>query len=130
MLSNRIGRAFIIELELKNFNVAEWRVLLTIAQNAPTTGIKITSQWAMDKMTVNRSIASLHKRGLIQKKNNQDRRKIDLVLTPSGVIAYRDILPIANDRYHKIMESLSKTEEQSLRQTLLKIINHIDNATE
>ena len=131
MLSNRIGGAFIKELELKNFNVAEWRVLLTIAQNAPTTGIKITSQWAMDKMTVNRSVKSLHKRGLIQKKqNNQDRRTIDLVLTPSGVIAYRDILPIANDRYHKIMENLSKTEEQSLRATLLKIINHIDNAIE
>ena len=67
MLSNRIGGAFIKELEVKNFNVAEWRVLLTIAQKATTTAIKITSQWAMDKMTVNRSIASLHKRCLIQK---------------------------------------------------------------
>ena len=68
MLSNRIGKAFLKELGLKDVSVADWRVLMTLTQHAPTSGINITSRWAMDKMTINRSIKSLHKRGLIQKK--------------------------------------------------------------
>ena len=131
MLSNRIGKAFTKELELRDVSVAEWRVLMTLAQHAPTSGINITSRWAMDKMTINRSIKSLHKHGLIKKKQNRkDKRTIDLILTPLGYSLYRELLPIANDRYYKIMESLNKVEKKSLRVTLLKIINHIDKTTE
>ena len=131
MLSNRIGKAFLKELELKDVSVADWRVLMTLTQHAPTSGINITSRWAMDKMTINRSIKSLHKRGLIQKKQNRkDKRTVDLILTPLGNSLYSELLPIANDRFHKIMESLNKVEENNLRLTLLKIINHIDKTSE
>jgi DNA-binding MarR family transcriptional regulator len=131
MLSNRIGKAFLKELELKDVSVADWRVLMTLTQHAPPSGINIASRWAMDKMTINRSIKSLHKRGLIQKKQNRtDKRTVDLILTPLGNSLYSELLPIANDRFHKIMESLNKVEEKNLRLILLKIINHIDKTTE
>jgi len=131
MLSNRIGKAFLKELGLKDVSVVDWRVLMALTQHAPNSGINITSRWAMDKMTINRSIKSLHKRGLIQKKQNRkDKRTVDLILTPLGNSRYSELLPIANDRFHKIMESLNKVEEKNLRLTLLKIINHIDKTTE
>ena len=127
MLSNRIGKAFALELENRNITVAEWRVLLTLAQYEPASGQAITGRWAMDKMAVNRAISSLQAQGLIEKKkNNKDKRVIDLLLTKPGRHLYEQLVPLANDRYHKLIAGLDKQEEKQLRETLLKMIIHVD----
>jgi DNA-binding MarR family transcriptional regulator len=128
MLSNRIGKAFVAEMEAHEITVAEWRVLLTLALNATASGKEITERWAMDKMAVNRAISSLQKRNLIEKnQSSEDRRVINLMLTTSGQNMYDTLVPIANQRYHKLMAGLDKPEEQHLRATLLKMILHADS---
>ncbi len=127
MLSNRIGKAFAAELENRDITVAEWRVLLTLAQHQPASGKAITGRWAMDKMAVNRAIKSLQTHGLIKKEMNQaDKRVIDLRLTEAGQKLYATLVPIANQRYHKLLAGLDKQEEKQLRETLLKMITHVD----
>ena len=119
MLANRIGRAFVNEMEAHQVTVAEWRVLLTLAMHDVASGQEITGRWAMDKMAINRAIASLEQRGLIEKrKNNQDRRVTDLLLTETGQALYDKLLPMANQRYRDLMAGLDKKEEKNLRQVL------------
>jgi len=128
MLSNRIGKAFAEELDSQAITVAEWRVLLTLAQHSPASGKQIAGRWAMDKMAINRAISSLQARKLIAKKpNDKDKRVIDLLLTQKGKKLYEQLLPIANQRYHKLMAGLDKLEEKNLREALLKLILHVDD---
>ena len=128
MLANRIGKAFATELESQDMTVAEWRVLLTLAQHQNASGQEITGRWAMDKMAVNRAIKNLEQRGHIKKERSKaDRRTIKLQLTVRGRKMYDDLLPMANDRYHALLSGLDKKEEKQLRQTLLKMIAHTDS---
>jgi DNA-binding MarR family transcriptional regulator len=128
MLANRIGKAFASELENQDMTVAEWRVMLTLAQHQNASGQEITGRWAMDKMAVNRAISSLDQRGLIRKmRSSEDRRTINLQLTAAGRKMYDALLPMANDRYHELLSGLDKSEEKQLRQTLLKLITHTDS---
>jgi DNA-binding MarR family transcriptional regulator len=127
MLSNRIGKAFATEIEARSITVAEWRVLLTLSQQKQISGQEITGRWAMDKMAVNRAISALQQRGLVEKKqNSQDKRVVDLMLTQTGQALYEQLLPMANQRYHKLLAGLKKPEEKLLRDTLLKMIIHVD----
>jgi DNA-binding MarR family transcriptional regulator len=131
MLSNRIGKAFAAELESQDVTIAEWRVLLTLAQYESVSGKEITGRWAMDKMAVNRAISSLQRRDLIQKKvNSADKRVIDLMLSAQGRKLYDQLLPVANERYHKLLAGLNSIEEKQLRATLLKLIVHVDGVAE
>jgi predicted transcriptional regulator len=54
-------------LGLKDFILVKSRILLIIAHHIPTSEINIVSQWAVDKININRSIQSLPSRGMIQK---------------------------------------------------------------
>ena len=131
MLSNRIGKAFAEELDSQAITVAEWRVLLTLAQHSPASGKQIAGRWAMDKMAINRAISSLQRRNLIKKKiNSVDKRVIDLMLSASGHKLYDQLLPVANERYHKLLSGLNSIEEKQLRTTLLKLIVHVDEIEE
>ncbi len=128
MLANRIGKVFASELERRDLTVAEWRVLLSLAQYQNASGKEITDRWAMDKMAVNRAIRNLELRGLIKKTRSQkDRRTINLALTVAGRKIYDELVPMANDRYHALLSGLDKKEEKQLRQTLLKLITHTDS---
>ncbi len=131
MLANRISKAFSAELEAHDVNVAEWRVLLTLAMHGTASGQEITGRWAMDKMAINRAITGLDKRGLIEKrKNSQDRRITDLFLTSPGKTFYEKFVPMANQRYRDLMAGLDKEEEKNLRQVLIKMILHADGMVE
>lgn len=131
MLSNRIGKAFASELGKCDVTVAEWRVILTLALYDRASGQDITNRWAMEKMAVNRAIAGLARRGLIEKKHNsEDRRNIDLALTAKGREFYNDLLPVANKRYRRLTAALDSAEKKELRKLLTKMILHFDVITD
>jgi DNA-binding MarR family transcriptional regulator len=126
MFANRIGKVFASELAKYDVTIAEWRVILSLHGNV--SGQEITRRWAMDKMAVNRAIASLERRRLIKKwRNDRDRRIIDLALTKRGQALYEKLLPAASDRYHKLMAGLDKSETKLLREILTKMIIHADS---
>jgi DNA-binding MarR family transcriptional regulator len=130
MLSNRIGRAFVDDLAAHGITVAEWRVLLSAAAHDAVSGQEVTNRWAMDKMAVNRAVANLEERHLIEKRANpDDRRAIDVVMTRSGRELHATLLPVANGRYHQIMAGLDRTEAATLRTILSKLIAHMDGDT-
>ena len=127
MLSNRISRAFISELEKHDVTVAEWRVLLTLASHEKVSGRDISSRWAMDKMAVSRAVASLERRALVDKQQSRaDKRSFELKLTKAGRSMYETILPVANRRYRELTAGLDKSEIKALRHLLVKAIGHVD----
>ena len=128
MLSNRIGRAFQKEIEGDHGRtVAEWRVLLTLAQFPGASAIEITDRWAMDKMAVNRAIRRLVDAGHLRRRPNpDDRRSFHLSMTPKGKRLYARILPAANERYREIVACLSKQELAGLRAALKTLLDQTE----
>lgn len=131
MLSNRISRAFLREVEKFGITVAEWRVILTLAQHKKASGQDIASRWAMDKMTISRAISSLEDQGLIiRQKNSKDKRSFDLTLSKAGQALYKKILPVANKRYYNLITSLDKSEMKTFRRFLITMIEQANRETE
>ncbi len=127
MLSNRIGKAFIQELDKFGISVAEWRVLLTLGLYERATARDITNRWAMDKMAVSRAVSRLEEQGCIEKqKNNRDKRSYHLTLTSAGHEMYNKMLPAANTHYHKLVAGLDRAELAAFRKTMNKLIVQAD----
>ncbi len=125
MMSNRTGRAFYGEIEARfGISLAEWRVLLTLAQAPQMTANQITNRWAMEKMAVSRAIRRLEARGHVRRvRNPRDRRSYLLSLTARGRRLFEKIIPRANARYHDIVSCLDKSELAALRKGLQKLID-------
>ncbi len=127
MLSNRIGRSFSRELDRFNVGASEWRVMLDLAHKSGTSGKSISHRWAMDKMAVSRAVSTLEHRGWIRRRqSSRDKRSKDLELTDSGRRAYENILPAANNHYHRLISNLDKSELAAFRNILLKAIEQAD----
>ncbi|MEH6473815.1 MAG: MarR family transcriptional regulator [Halopseudomonas sp.] len=129
MLSNRISNAFFAELQSTlNLSVAEWRIILTLANRPNATAMEISTRWAMEKMTVSRAIRHLEELGWIQRHvKADDRRSYDLTLTAEGLKIYDQVLPVANNRYHEIVGELDKSELLQFQKTLIKLIGRTDD---
>jgi DNA-binding MarR family transcriptional regulator len=123
-LSNRIGRVFKSELESNHgLSIAEWRVLMTLAQHPGAGAPDIGEHWAMDKMMVNRAIRGLADAGHLRRKTSAgDRRRHDLVLSAKGKRLYERVLPDAAARYREIVATLDKEELAELRVSLEKLL--------
>ena len=129
MLSNRISRSFSRELDKAGITIAEWRVLLELTLQPGVSGQEISRRWAMDKMAISRAVSSLENRGWISRRQSvQDKRSLNLELTPAGQEAYERILPAANRHYHRLVEELDRSELASFRDTLLNVIGQADRA--
>ncbi len=126
MFANRIGKVFASELAKHGVTTAEWRVMMSVHENL--SGQEITGRWAMDKMAVNRAIASLVRRGLVSKRRNKkDRRVVDLRLTKKGLAQYGRLLPVARDRYRTLLAGVGKAERARLCDMLRRLIAHADS---
>jgi DNA-binding MarR family transcriptional regulator len=126
LLSARIGSAFYGPLEQRHgITIAEWRVLLTLHHHPGFSAVEITNMWAMEKMSVSRTIRRMEKAGWVARiKNAEDRRSYRLTLTDAGRRMFDDVLPTANARYREIVACLSRDELAELRRSLSKLIDH------
>ena len=105
----------------RRFGIAipEWRVLAAIGEFGSITAKAIGSHAQMGKVKVSRAAASLEARGLIQRTPNpDDLREAFLVLTPSGLATYREIVPLALDYVGRLTANLSASDQKALGRTI------------
>lgn len=105
----------------RRFGIAipEWRVLATIGEFGSITAKAVGLHAQMGKVKVSRAAASLEVRGLIQRTPNpEDLREAFLVLTPSGLATYREIVPLALDYMGRLTADLSAADQDALGRTI------------
>jgi DNA-binding MarR family transcriptional regulator len=125
VLSSLIGRAFYGDLDDRfGIGVAEWRVLLTLADLGEATSVEIASAWAMEKMAISRAVRWLEEHGYVRRRADpRDKRRQVLKLARSGRRFHGRILPVANARYREITGSLDHDEVAALRRFLERLID-------
>lgn len=91
-------------------SVAEWRVLVHLAQSGNVSVRDIEGQVMMEKSKVSRAASRLERDGLITKTiNAADRRLLHLSLTPKGRDLMARLLPLAMDYQKEIAAYLGAT---------------------
>lgn len=126
VMSRLIDRAFQSRIATRfDLSLAEWRVLLSLADQSSATAAELTEFWAMEKMAVSRAVRRLEGMGRISRRRNSgDRRSYALKLTAKGRGAYDEILPTANARYREIFSEIPRKDLQFLRSILDRLADH------
>ena len=124
---NRLADAVSVNLsqiyrERFGLEVSEWRVLVTVGQQAECTAQHIASSTRMHKTRVSRAVASLEDRTLLAKTSNAvDAREMFLGLTKAGRRMYAALVPLALHRELSLLSCLSDTERRAFLGALSKL---------
>jgi DNA-binding MarR family transcriptional regulator len=126
--TNRISRAFATHYEQEfGLSIPEWRAIAVLGAFAPLSSNAICERTAMDKAKVSRAVASLLKRGLIQRDAHAtDQRLIQLTLSRAGRKIYEAIIPRARAIEAEVTKGLSKTDIAMLHRILDRIGVRLD----
>ncbi|MDZ4391441.1 MarR family winged helix-turn-helix transcriptional regulator [Cypionkella sp.] len=121
--SSRISKGF-SELYRAEFGltIPEWRVLAHLAQSDQVSVREIQARVDMDKSKVSRAAARLEAQGLIEKRENQeDRRLLDMRLTAKGRDLIARIVPIADAYQTQILAKIG-ADAPLFRVALLRLL--------
>jgi DNA-binding MarR family transcriptional regulator len=102
--------------------VPEWRVLVTVGEDRGCTAQYVAASTRMHKTRVSRALASLRRRGLIERAASaHDKRALQLRLSRRGRRLYRQLVPLALAREHSLLASLSAAQRRGLRLALTRL---------
>ncbi len=124
VLSLQIGRAFHARIAAEfDVTIAEWRVLLSLSQQAGTTANEIADIWAMEKMAVSRAVRRLARmRRITRRVKPEDRRSFSLAMTEEGMRVFERVVPAANARYREISSAATRAVLAQFSRTLTKLV--------
>jgi DNA-binding MarR family transcriptional regulator len=117
-VSDRVAQVYQARFGLK---VPEWRVLAVVAEQARATQAALVAATQMDKMTVSRAATALVGRGLLTRAVAEDRRTLELSLTPAGQALHAEIAPLALSIEQDLLAGFNPVEQQQLLALLARL---------
>jgi DNA-binding MarR family transcriptional regulator len=100
--------------ERYGFGVPEWRVLVTLGQCGMMTGTEIGQHCHMHKAKVSRATGELEARKLVaRRRNRDDLRESQFVLTQSGRAIYRDLAPGALAFSKQLVQAIAPADRDA-----------------
>lgn len=106
-------------------SVTQWRVMAALGRFAPLTASDVGQRIVMDKVAVSRAVASLMKRGLVERATDlDDRRRASLRLTEKGRTVHAQIVPMALKYEADLYQALSADERQALNSLCDRLFAH------
>lgn len=94
---------------------AQWVVLLRIASGVGSSAAELCRNMGYDSGSMTRMLDRLEKRGLIERHRSQeDRRVVNLTLTPLGRDLYPRMTPVAIQTLNELLGGFSAAEAEAL----------------
>src|SRR5471032_1963144 len=88
---------------LYGLKIPEWRLIVVLREDGPSTQQALVKRAGMDKVTISRAAQALAKRRLITRAPHEhDGRSHHLILTAEGERLFADVAPSALD-YEKVV---------------------------
>ncbi|TPM36488.1 MarR family transcriptional regulator [Mesorhizobium sp. B2-3-5] len=115
-LADTVSREFSrIYKERHGLTRPEWRTLSGLGQHGTMTATELGEQSAMHKTKVSRAVAELERRRwLTRVPDENDRRVEHLALTKAGLVAYREMVPLAKAFEGELLQRLSADERAAI----------------
>jgi DNA-binding MarR family transcriptional regulator len=112
-----------IYTERFGITVAEWRVLVTLAEYGELQAKRVSELTNMDKVQVSRAVAAMQGRGLLRRRPcERDSRAALLCLSAEGVELYQRIEPEVLAWEQSLLAPLAQAE----RDTLFALIDKLE----
>jgi DNA-binding MarR family transcriptional regulator len=102
--------------------VREWQILAVLGEGRPLSAAEVARRTVIDKGRVSRAVASLTRRGLIERAPDAfDARRTMLRLSQKGRAIYRRIVPLARGEERALLDPLTPAERRQLERLLGKL---------
>jgi DNA-binding MarR family transcriptional regulator len=122
LITGRLETAFASQ----QFTLTQWSVLVHLRDGLASTASDLCCAFQHDSGALTRVLDQLEARGLIvRQRSRQDRRVVELALTPSGHKAIATLLPTVVEHMNEALAPLSQAEFEQFRGTLLKVLEHL-----
>lgn len=124
-LSNLIVRPYFVNrAEAYKMNVNEMRVLMTLAPMGEAASHELCEVAGLHPMNVSRAVATLRSQGRVEeRRDDENRRRKLLRLTPEGQRVYDELTPDAEDAARRLFAGIDE-------KVLLNLSAIIDRLTE
>jgi DNA-binding MarR family transcriptional regulator len=107
----------------KGFTVSEWRVLASLAGAEQKSIGELARMAVMKQPTLTRVLDRMQSRGLVRRVAHDSDRRITLVaITPAGNRQVADLIELANEHEHRVLEPFGLARSQELKKTLKQMI--------
>lgn len=107
--------------------ITEARIIVFVGQSEPVSIRQITDKTCIDKAWISRSVTSLLKQELIVKHPDEnDARKVKLVLSDKGKEIYQMFMQEAVERNKKLFEKLSVGQRAMFMELLTQLQERAD----
>lgn len=122
-LSDRVQQSFERRLAESGVTVAQCRVLVTVFGGHATTTSEVARFLATDPGAVSRLVDRLIAKGLMARCSHPNsRRRVDLLLTPTGRDLVPDLIHLAEENEHEFFGSLASSERAELLELLQRLL--------
>jgi len=120
-----------IYTERFGISVADWRILVTLAEHGELTARDLTERTSMDKVRVSRALASMEERSLVLRRPcPQDSRASQVRLTAAGKSLYRRVVPEALAWEQGLVSALTPREQSSLYALIDKLESRLEQMSD
>lgn len=110
---------------LYGLKIPEWRLIMILREDGPSTQQALVKRGGMDKVTISRAAQALAKRRLITRAPHEhDGRSHHLILTSEGERLFADVVPAAAE-YEKVMLADFSADEVA---TFKKLLRRVEDA--
>jgi DNA-binding MarR family transcriptional regulator len=107
---------------LYGLKIPEWRLVVVLKEDGPSTQQALVKRSRMDKVTISRAAQSLAKRRLITRFAHEfDGRSHHLTLTPEGERLFEAVVPAAMHYERHVLSDLSSDEVNQLKSLLKRV---------
>ena len=111
------------------FTYMQYVVLMQLRSGAALNLRDICRQFRHDSGALTRVIDQLAERGLVERERcDQDRRKVNLHLTPTGLATCEQLIPLVVEKLNQAVGKFSRAELDELIRLLGKFIDGIQDA--
>lgn len=118
IISNEVHK----HLGANNLTVSQFGILEALHKIGPMYQRDLAAQILKTTGNITTVIDNLEKRELVQRiREMKDRRYFQIVLTPEGAKLIKKIYPVHIRRVDQIMEKLTKSEQEELKQLCDKL---------
>jgi DNA-binding MarR family transcriptional regulator len=122
LMHDRIEAAFASQ----GITFQQWVVLMHLRDGLATTTAGLCQELRHDSGAMTRLIDQLEERGLIGRRRQEaDRRIVDLELKPAGRKMVESLIPLAVDTLNVALEDFTKAEVQQLKSLLHRLSSRV-----
>jgi DNA-binding MarR family transcriptional regulator len=121
------AKAIAAELAPFDLVAGEWSVLRVLWVEEGLSQVGLAERMRVEKASLTTVLAVMEKQGLIRRTRNvEDRREINIYLTPKGLRLKEDLLPFVGKINRKATRGMSPAEVDMLRTLLCRVIGNLE----